>query len=320
MRDPQEEDPTRVPVQAAAWARAERRWARGEGLPWLHQEIARRMAERLPIIRAEPQLILEWDADAGQSGPALRAAYPHGQWIPVRQTAASKPMAETGLTPAISSRLMARLSTWRQRLLGSVPPEPPRHTGLTEAAVPDGQAQLVWSNLGLHRRADPGRVLQRWHAALAVDGFLMFSTFGPDTLKELRGIWAAEGWGPPAQPFRDMHDWGDDLVAAGFADPVMDQETLTLTWSSPESALAELRTLGLNAHPDRYPGCRTPRWRARLQNVLQDLAGPDGRIGLSFELVYGHAFRPVPRPRVAPLTAVSLDDMRTLVQSARKPL
>jgi malonyl-CoA O-methyltransferase len=177
---------------------------------------------------------------------------------------------------------------------------------------------LLWSNLGLHTHADPMPVLQHWHKALAVDGFLMFSTFGPDTLKELRGLWGAQGWGPPSQVFRDMHDWGDDLVAAGFADPVMDQETVTLTWADADAALAELRTMGANAHPSRMAGCRTPRWLARVKAALQDRAGPGGRIALSFEIIYGHAFRPAPRARIQPVTAVSLDEMRSLVQSSRR--
>ncbi len=327
-------------VHAPAWARAQAQWAAGRGLPWLHREVARRMAERLPIIRAEPTCIVEWDADAGQSGSALQAAYPHARWVPVSPAVHVPGPEAPGIHPPRAEpdarhQGMLKRWTWPQRLLGRLikpstahPPESPTdhprppaqtaHRLLLESAALPGQAQLLWSNLGLHTRAHPQAVLQRWHEVLAVDGFLMFSAFGPDTLKELRALWTARGWGPPSQAFRDMHDWGDDLVAAGFADPVMDQETITLTWAHADAALAELRTLGRNAHPGRVPGCRTPRWLHQVKADLQALAGPDGRIGLSFEIVYGHAFRPAPRARVTPITAVSLDDMRSLVQSARR--
>ena len=112
-----------------------------------------------------------------------------------------------------------------------------------------------------------------------------------------------------------MHDLGDMLVHADFADPVLDQETLTLHWASPGALLAELRTLGVNCAPDRYAGLRTPRWRQRLMDELQSLAGADGRLRLSFEVAYGHAFKAAPRvPKDEP-TLVSLADMRALVRS-----
>jgi malonyl-CoA O-methyltransferase len=114
-----------------------------------------------------------------------------------------------------------------------------------------------------------------------------------------------------------MHDLGDMLVHAGFADPVMDQETLTLVWESPDALLGELRALGGNAAPGRFAGLRTPRWRARLGDALAALAGPDGRPRLSFEIVYGHAFKAAPPPLTDRPTTVSLDEMRALVRSRR---
>lgn len=316
-------------ADGAAWALAQRRWVRGAPLPWLHQEVARRMADRLSVIRAEPAVVLEWDALAGQSQAVLQAAYPRAQWTPVGPVRMAAPFAP----PDHAAEPNA--DGWAARLRRGVLSLMPRAgsaraplasglhspvTALEPHLIPPAHAQLLWSNLGLHTHARSAPVLQQWHAALAVDGFLMFSTFGPDTLKELRGLWGAQGWGLPSQDFRDMHDWGDDLVAAGFADPVMDQETITLTWADADAALVELRTMGTNAHPSRVAGCRTPRWLARVKAALQERAGSGGRIALSFEIIYGHAFRPAPRARLEPVTAVSLDEMRSLVQSSRRPV
>ncbi len=114
-----------------------------------------------------------------------------------------------------------------------------------------------------------------------------------------------------------MHDIGDMLVRAGFADPVMDQELLTLNWPMPEAALAELRTLGGNAAPDRAPGLRTPRWRQQLDDDLRSLADDGGRLSLTFEVVFGHAFKAVPRQPGPAETTVSLDEMRALARSPR---
>jgi malonyl-CoA O-methyltransferase len=107
-----------------------------------------------------------------------------------------------------------------------------------------------------------------------------------------------------------MHDLGDLLVHAGFAEPVMDQELITLTWSTPQAALAELRTLGANVHAGRFAGLRTPRWRDRLLAELQRRTDADGRVAISFEIVYGHALRPRARAKMAPVATVALEDLR----------
>jgi malonyl-CoA O-methyltransferase len=117
----------------------------------------------------------------------------------------------------------------------------------------------------------------------------------------------------------DMHDIGDLLVHAGFADPVMDQEHIALTWPSADALLDELHTLGANTSPSRHPGLRTPRWREQLRVRLQRLADREGRLRLSFEIVYGHAFNPAPRAAVAARTEVPLDAKRAMVRAGRRP-
>jgi malonyl-CoA O-methyltransferase len=92
---------------------------------------------------------------------------------------------------------------------------------------------------------------------------------------------------------------------------------VTLTWASGEAALAELRGLGGNVDPQRCAGLRTPRWRARLAGLLAARADAAGRVALTFEVVYGHAFRPPPRPRLAAETALPLDEMRAMIRAGR---
>ncbi len=184
----------------------------------------------------------------------------------------------------------------------------------------DGEAsQLLWANMTLHAVVDPLDTMRQWQRALAVDGFLMFSTLGPGTLAALRELYRRAGWPTPHAAFVDMHDLGDMLLAAGFADPVVDQEVLTLTWADAEALLAELRSLGLNADPARFAGLRTPRWRRALSGRLADMADGDGRIALEFEVVYGHAFRPPPRVRVAAESSVALRDLQAMARAGRGP-
>ena len=287
-------------IDGAALARAQSRQARAAQAPWLHGEVARRMAERLPVIRQRPDVVIDWWAHTGGSESVLAAVYPKARRLRVEPTLAlTAPLNE--IAPWWSAQ------RWRRE----APP-------LDEAAVPPAAGQLLWANMMLHAVVDPAATMQRWRRALAVDGFLMFSTLGPDTLRGLREIYREAGWGVAHAPFTDMHDLGDLLVAAGFADPVMDQERLTLTWATPEALLGELRTLGGNADPARSAGLRTPRWRERLRAALLERAAADGRIALEFELVYGHAFNPLPRAKLAGETRVPLDDLRTMARGTRR--
>jgi len=117
-----------------------------------------------------------------------------------------------------------------------------------------------------------------------------------------------------------MHDWGDMLVHAGFAEPVMDMERIVLTWPTAEAALAELRTLGRNLHRARFPGLRGRTWHRTLRRALPDVAlsaEGAGRIALTFEIIYGHAFKPAPRVALAAESAVSLREMRSMLQRGR---
>jgi malonyl-CoA O-methyltransferase len=287
------------------------RLARTPQAPWLHAEVARRMAEKLQLIRLKPQRLIDWWSVLGAGAESLDQAYPQAKRLAV----------EPDALWAQRSREQRQRPWWSpQRWTGG------RAQVLLQGDDIPGGAELVWANMMLHMVADPPGLIARWHQLLSVDGFVMFSCLGPGTLRELRAIYERRGWPAPTPGFVDMHDLGDMLVQAGFADPVMDQEVLTLRWDSPASLLAELRSLGGNTAPDRAAGLRTPRWQRELERELVALAGTDGKIGLSFEVAYGHAFKGGPRIRAGEATKVSLDDMRAMVRSShgggkgRRPL
>jgi malonyl-CoA O-methyltransferase len=189
------------------------------------------------------------------------------------------------------------------------------HFGLPEQPV-----QMLWANMALHMSADPQALIARWHSLLQPKGFLMFSCLGPDTLRELRTLYAELGWPPASHSFTDMHDWGDMLVHAGFSEPIMDMERITLTFSTPERLLEELRGLGRNLHPQRFPALRGRAWHGQLLSQLGQLAkvDSDGQLRLTFEIVYGHAFKAPPRIAVAPETSVSLEAMRAALRNPLK--
>ncbi len=277
-----------------------RRLARAHEPPWLHGEVARRMAERLSIIRARPDAVLDWWAFGGAGGALLTQAYPAARRYIVEPTEALQARSrQTAQAPWWSAR------RWLREAVRVMSPD----------EVEPASVQLVWANMMLHASVDPATLIARWQRALTVDGFVMFSCLGPGSLRDLHELYQRLGWPPPMADFVDMHDLGDMLVHAGFADPVMDQELLTLSWESPQALLRELRSLGANVSPDRFAGLRTPRWREQLLAGLASLAAPDGRIYLRFEVAYGHAFKAAPRPLVSAETTVSLDDMRAMVRT-----
>lgn len=274
----------------------QRLFAAGEP-PWLHAEAARRMAERLAFIRQPPVRVLDWSEAPGEPPAPLRSACP---------------AAVIGI---VGDPAAVPVPAWWQRWRpGAVAPA----RRVLPSSVPAGQADLVWSCMALHRQPDPVQAFSAWRQALAADGFVLYTTLGPGTLRGLHRLYADLGWGEPFAPFVDMHDLGDMMVESGLADPVMDQDVLYLTFGSPEAALRELRSLGSNLAPARMAGLRTPRWHARLLSALEKTADSQGRITLEFELVHGHAFRAPDRgPAVMADTRIALDDMKLMLRKPR---
>jgi malonyl-CoA O-methyltransferase len=296
---PTERPPTIDPAAAMRW-----QGKLPAASPWLHEEVARRMEERLALIRLQPAAWVHWEPlQGGLAAHALLAArYPNSECF-----------VALSHEEHVSIAMQKIAKPWWNPISWKAPKT---HFALP----PDGVAQMLWANMALHMAADPQALIATWHKALAVDGFLMFSCFGPDTLRELRGLYHQLGWPAPSHAFTDMHDWGDMLVGSGFAEPVLDMERITLSFETPERLLAELRTLGRNLHLARFAGLRGRGWLARLKEALRaQLADPAdaGRLKLTFEVVYGHAIKPARRLAVAAETTVSLDEMRQAIRGAK---
>ena len=261
------------------------------------------MAERLPVIRLQPKQLIDWGAQLGASRNLLERVYPRAGMLAVEPDEMGYAATALALQPP----------WWSPRRWSTAA------TAVSlEADVAAASAQLVWCNMGLHAALDPQAVMAQWHRALQPDGFLMFSTLGPGTFEGLRQLYRRQGWGVPHAPFVDMHDLGDMLVQAGFADPVMDQEQVTLSWPSAAAMLVELRQLGGNVDPGRFAGLRTSRWQGQLCEGLAKGAGADGRPSMGFEVVYGHAFRPQPRWPLGAETRVPVDELRASARAARR--
>ena len=226
------------------------------------------MLERLDYVRLAPRRVL----DAG-SGP------------PQRLLGRRYPKAEVIALDFSLGMLRAGKKRWIER-------NAPKAVcaDLERLPLAAGAVELVWSNMALHWVREPEAALREFARVLAAEGLVMFSTLGPDTLKELR---TAAG---PARvhAFLDMHDLGDMLVAAGFSAPVMDMEMLTLRYEHPAQLLQDLRASGqTNVRLDRRRGLSAKSFRTRV------LAGASSA---SFEVVYGHAWKAAARSETEPKT------------------
>lgn len=264
----------------------------------LAREISRRMGERLDYIRIEPRRILDLGCGPGADLPAFAQRYPGVPRIAIDSAPAMLAQArgDTGLL---------------KRLLRFGKPAEPDFVCADATALPlaRGSVSFAWSNLMLQWLHDPLPALKEIHRVLEVGGMLMFSTLGPDTLKELRAAL------PPSDAehlhrFIDMHDLGDALVGAGFSDPVMDMEMLTVTYTSLDDLLRDLRASGsANAATTRPRGLVGKGHWQKLRANYEQLRR-DGRLPATVEVVYGHAWKAA--PKVA-------DDGRAIVRFERKP-
>jgi malonyl-CoA O-methyltransferase len=238
----------------------------------LQREIGQRMAERLELVKLIPERVLDAGCGTGAETALLMRRYPKSQVLALD-------FAEPMLV-----RTRKRGGWWRK---------PACVCGDLEALpLADDSVDLVWSNLALQWVNDLGQAFAEAMRVLKPGGLFMFTTFGPDTLKELRAAWAAVDGASHVSPFMDMHDVGDRLVQARFADPVMDVEQLTLTYGDARQLMQELKGIGArNATTDRPRGLTG---KARLKAMLDAYEGfrVDGRLPASYEVVYGHAWAP----------------------------
>ena len=233
-------------------------------------EVRQRLLERLELFRIKPRRILDAGCGTGHGARALLQHY-RGAGLVALDLA-------PGMLKAARSR-----KPWLRRLdvvCGDA------------AAVPlaDDSVDLVFSNLMLQWCNDPDQVFAEFRRVLRPHGLLLFATFGPDTLKELRAAWGAADGHTHVSRFIDMHDLGDALVRAGLREPVMDMEQLTLTYAEVRDLMRDLKTMGArNATTGRSRGLTGRRRMAVVEEHYERLRR-DGRLPATWEVVYGHAW------------------------------
>jgi malonyl-CoA O-methyltransferase len=295
----------------------DRRAGTFDEVAFLTREIAQRMRERLDYIKVAPTRALDAACGTGADLPGLRTRFPEASVLGVDISSAM--LARANAAESADAQADAG---WRRFLPATLSKafgaRGPQLAQADFSALPfaAGAFELLWSNLALHWHSRPDQVFPEWQRVLKVNGLLMFSTFGPDTLRELSGAYrdAEASLGIAPRPhtidFVDMHDLGDMLVESGFEIPVMDQEVLTITYRSPESLLNDVRRWG--AYPfERAGGADIDGQALRdaLHKALDGRRREDGTIPLTFEVIYGHAWKAVPRMTPEGHGIVRLEDI-----------
>lgn len=270
-----------------AVARAFRRAAGGyRAADFLHQEIRARLLERLDLVALQPATLV----DLGAGPPAATA-----------DLATRYPAARVLALDLVPEMLGAAPQDWERACADAA-----------QLPLADQSVDLVVAGMLLHWCADADRVLAEARRVLRFPGLLLLSTLGPDSLRELRAAWAEVDRHTHTLAFPDMHNLGDALVRAGFAEPVVDSHVLTVTYGAVDDLVRDLRGVGAT---DLSAGRRLTltgpdRWAA-MKAGLERRRRADGQLPLTMEVIYGHAWAGEPRKKgAADEIVVSLEQLR----------
>ncbi len=251
----------------------------------LQKMVREEMLGRLDLVKLNPAVILDAGCGTGLASHALQKRYAQSQ---VLSLDFAYPMLQktraTRRQIGLLNQLKNMMSGTREHLLCA---------DIESLPLADGSVGLVWSNLAVQWCNDLDRALAEFHRVMRPESLLMFSTFGPDTLRELRTATDAASGNSynSVSRFIDMHDIGDALVRAGFSAPVLDVERFTLTYDDVTSVMRDLKSIGAhNATDGRARGLMGKTYFASLAQSYEQFR-QNGKLPATFEVVYAHAWR-----------------------------
>ena len=242
----------------------------------LQREVGARLLERLTLFHHAPRVILDVGCGTGWLGAKLANHYRGARLVNI------------DLAHAMVSRARGCFSPlwWRFRGHNFVCGD------AEQLPFADASFDMLFSNLTLQWCSDLATTFSEFRRVLKPRGLLLFSTLGPDTLKELRAAWAAVDDQEHVNTFVDMHDVGDAMIRNRLADPVMDREDLVMTYRDSATLLRDLKGIGThNTNPGRTNGLTGRRKIEALFSAYEQCRAEDGRLPATYEILYGHAWR-----------------------------
>ncbi|MEW8505955.1 MAG: malonyl-ACP O-methyltransferase BioC [Candidatus Thiodiazotropha sp.] len=255
----------------------------------LQREIGQRMLQRLTYIRHQPKVVLDVGAGTGEATLGLKKHYRKARVVALDF---ALPMLQ------------------RARKRGGWLARPSCVCGDAEQLpLADRSVDMIFSNAALQWCNDLQGTFTEFLRVLRPNGMLLFSTFGPDTLSELRASWSKVDGHSHVSPFPDMHDVGDAMVRAGLAEPVVDVDRMRLTYDDVSSLMRDLKTLGAhNVTSDRPRGLTGKGRLQAMCEAYEAFRADDNKLPASYEVVYGHAWAPRQR-QVDGATTIPLDQI-----------
>ena len=236
----------------------------------LQARVGDELLERLGFFRFDPDVVIDLGAGTGRVTGELKRRYRHASVIAL------------DIAPGMLREARRHFGLFRrfERVCADVRRLP----------FADGSVDVAVSNLLLQWCDEPDEVLAEIRRVLKPDGFFAFTTFGPDTLQELRAAWATVDTYCHVNTFIDMHDIGDALGRAGFLEPVLDVERVTLTYENVLGLMRDLKTIGAHNVTEGRPRGLVGRSRLRNMEAAYEAVRVDGRIPATYEVIYGAAW------------------------------
>ncbi len=285
-------------MKSSQWAMIDKRQARAsfsraaeqyDEVAVLQREMGQRLIDRLDMIKFQPSVILDLGAGTGVATAALAKKFKKAQ---IYALDFALPMLKQ----------TRKRGSWLRR---------PRCIcgDMEQLPLADRSVDFIYSNAALQWSNDLERTFREFNRVLKPGGLLLFTTFGPDTLCELRDSWAAVDGTTHVTPFPDMHDVGDAMMRAGLATPVMDVDRMALTYETVSALMRDLKQLG--AHNTAQSRHRGLTGKQRMQGMIDayEAFRKEGRLPATYEVVYGHAWAPTEEQTMQRRT-VSVDQLR----------
>lgn len=250
---------------------------------WLQQEIGQRLSEKLAILKAPPRQILDIGQGTG--------------WL-CRQLSHQDKIRLYGIDIAYAMCHFAKQQFKPSSWLSLKKKPLPQFIQANALQLPflNEKFDLLISNCVFQWCDDLARVFRECHRVLTLQGSLFFSSFGPDSLQELKQCAQKISSTPHVHDFRDMHDIGDILLSTYFTDPIVDMEKITAFYPTLHSLLIDLKKIGAtNQHPQRNKGLTASNWFKKLEAEYEKFRTPEG-LPVTWEVVYGHATKTMPLP------------------------
>lgn len=271
----------------------------------VQREVGNRLLERFDMMRIAPSVVLDVGSGPGTHTSALATRFPDARIIAIDQSSA---MVARAAPPAPKQGWLARITSGGNKsgkgeTRGLI-------ADMNALPLPREHADVLWSNFALQWANDLPALFAEWNRVLKVGGVMMFTAPGPDTLIELRRAISRDETVADhyVQRFTDLHDIGDMLVHAGFADPVMDMEVITLEYATPDALWRDLKAQGAtNSMQNRPRGMLTPRKLRAIEAALDAGRIEGGPIRIGVEVIYGHAWKVAPKKTAEGHGIVRLD-------------